>query len=257
MSARCPMKKISFNMIRSAGIKTDYAKPEYYYDQLDKVRGADLVLFPEYWMVNSIIYGLNKSIFPSPATYHLGHDKIEMTRAFKATFPHRIPKTLIYGKNPYTIERVIEEFTYPFVAKTAKSSMGQGVWLIKNEQEWLEYVERHDTFYVQEYIPNDRDLRIIVIGEEVVGSYWRVSEAFLNNVAQGANFSYEDIPDDVVEEVRTIAKTLHINHAAFDVIVTEDAFYILEFNVFFGSEGLMPLGVRLPQKIEAYLETLT
>ncbi|WP_396129566.1 hypothetical protein [Exiguobacterium mexicanum] len=56
------MKKVSFNMIRSAGIKTDYAKPEYYYDQLDKVRAADLVLFPEYWMVNSIIYGLNKPI---------------------------------------------------------------------------------------------------------------------------------------------------------------------------------------------------
>lgn len=250
------MKKVSFNMIRSAGMKTDYAKPEYYYDQLDKIRAADLVLFPEYWMVNSIIYGLNKPIFPSPATYHLGHDKIEMTRAFTATFPHRIPKTLIYGKNPYTIERVLEEFEYPFVAKTAKSSMGQGVWLIKNEQEWLEYVDKHETFYVQQFIPNDRDLRIIVIGEEVVGSYWRVSEAFLNNVAQGAHFSYDDIPGHVVEEVLSIAKTLHINHAAFDVIVTEDAFFILEFNVFFGSEGLMPLGVRLPDKIAAYLDTL-
>ncbi|UTT41889.1 ATP-grasp domain-containing protein [Exiguobacterium aurantiacum] len=249
------MKKVSFNMIRSAGIKTDYAKPEYYYDQLDKVRTADLVLFPEYWMVNSIIYGLNKPIFPSPATYHLGHDKIEMTRAFKATFPHRIPKTLIYGKNPYTIERVLEEFEYPFVAKTAKSSMGQGVWLIKHEQDWLEYVDKHDTFYVQQFIPNDRDLRIIVIGEEVVGSYWRVSEAFLNNVAQGAHFSYEDIPESVVAEVLDIAKTLHINHAAFDVIVVEDEFYILEFNVFFGSEGLMPLGVRLPDKIAHYLDT--
>lgn len=242
-------------MIRSAGIKTDYAKPEYYYDQLDKVRAADLVLFPEYWMVNSIIYGLNKPIFPSPATYHLGHDKIEMTRAFKATVPHRIPKTLIYGKNPYTIERVLEEFDYPFVAKTAKSSMGQGVWLIKNEQEWLEYVDTHETFYVQQYIPNDRDLRIIVIGEEVVGSYWRVNEAFLNNVAQGAQFSYDDIPEDIVREVLDIAKTLHINHAAFDVIVVEDEFFILEFNVFFGSEGLMPLGVRLPEKIAHYLDT--
>ncbi|WP_252100547.1 ATP-grasp domain-containing protein [Exiguobacterium sp. SH31] len=251
------MKKVSFNMIRSAGMKTDYAKPEYYYDQLDKVRAADLVLFPEYWMVNSIIYGLNKPIFPSPATYHLGHDKIEMTRAFTATFPHRIPKTSIYGKNPYTIERVLEEFEYPFVAKTAKSSMGQGVWLIKNEKEWLEYVDKHETFYVQQFIPNDRDLRIIVIGEEVVGSYWRVSEAFLNNVAQGAHFSYDDIPGHVVEEVLSIAKTLHINHAAFDVIVSGDNFYILEFNVFFGSEGLMPLGVRLTDKIAAYLETMS
>lgn len=250
------MKKVSFNMIRSAGIKTDYAKPEYYFDQLDKVRAAELVLFPEYWMVNSIIYGLNKPIYPSPATYHLGHDKIEMTRAFKATFPDRIPKTLIYGKNAYTIERVLEEFTYPFVAKTAKSSMGQGVWLIKQEQDWLEYVEKHDTFYVQEYISNDRDLRIIIIGEDVAGAYWRVSEAFLNNVAQGAHFSYDDIPQDVVDEVLEIAKTLHINHAAFDVIVTAEGFYILEFNVFFGSEGLMPLGVRLAEKIDAYLETL-
>ncbi|WP_396129565.1 RimK family alpha-L-glutamate ligase [Exiguobacterium mexicanum] len=177
-----------------------------------------------------------------------------MTRAFKATFPHRIPKTLIYGKNPYTIERVLEEFEYPFVAKTAKSSMGQGVWLIKNEQDWLTYVDKHDTFYVQQYIPNDRDLRIIVIGEEVVGSYWRVSDSFLNNVAEGAHFSYDDIPDDVVAEVLDIAKTLHINHAAFDVIVADGEFYILEFNVFFGSEGLMPLGVRLPDKIAHYLD---
>lgn len=243
-------------MIRSAGIKTDYAKPEYYFDQLDRVRAADLVLFPEYWMVNSILYGLHKPIFPSAATYHLGHDKIEMTRAFRATFPHRVPKTLIYGKNPYTIERVLEEFEYPFVAKTAKSSMGQGVWLIKNEQEWLTYVEKHDTFYVQQYIPNDRDLRIIVIGESVAGAYWRVSEGFLNNVAQGAHFSYDDIPTDVVDEVLEIAKALDINHAAFDVVVHEGEFYILEFNVFFGSEGLMPLGVRLSEKINAYLETL-
>ena len=106
-------------------------------------------------------------------------------------------------------------------------------------------------------MPNDRDLRIIVIGEDVAGAYWRVSEAFLNNVAQGAHFSYEDIPSHVVEEVLEIAKTLHINHAAFDVIVSGDEFYILEFNVFFGSEGLMPLGVRLSDKISTYLDTLS
>ena len=77
----------------------------------------------------------------------------------------------------------------------------------------------------------------------------------MNNVAEGAHFSYDDIPDDVVAEVLDIAKTLHINHAAFDVIVADGEFYILEFNVFFGSEGLMPLGVRLPDKIAHYLDT--
>lgn len=248
------MKKVSFNMIRSAGIKTDYAKPEYFYDQLDKVRAADLVLFPEYWMVNSIIYGLNKPIFPSAATYHLGHDKIEMTRVFKSTYPHRIPKTEIRGTNAATTQHILNEFPFPFVAKTARSSMGQGVWLIRNEDEWQSYVDTHDTLYVQSYIPNDRDLRIIVIGDDIAGAYWRVSDAFLNNVAQGAHFSYDDIPQFVLDEVKEIANTLGINHAAFDVIVDGDDFYILEFNVFFGSEGLMPLGVRLPQLIERYLD---
>ncbi|MEQ8859528.1 MAG: hypothetical protein RIC56_12845 [Pseudomonadales bacterium] len=43
------------------------------------------------------------------------------------------------------------------------------------------------SLYAQAYLPVDRDLRIVVIGREVVASYWRVQAegAFLNNLAAG------------------------------------------------------------------------
>ncbi|WP_396216659.1 RimK family alpha-L-glutamate ligase, partial [Exiguobacterium sp.] len=155
------MQLLSFNMFRTIGIKTEHAKSDYHFDSLKKIEQADVVLFPEYWQIHSIIYGMKKPIFPSAATFHLGHDKIEMTRIFQTVIPDNIPRTGIYGKNEFTVDRVLREFSFPFVAKTVRSSMGQGVHLIKNEADWKKYTDTHETFYIQEYIPNEKDLRVV------------------------------------------------------------------------------------------------
>lgn len=63
-------------------------KPENYLRSLDHVREADWVLYPEYWQVNSLVYALQRRVFLSVASYHLGHDKIEQTRAFMAVAPY-------------------------------------------------------------------------------------------------------------------------------------------------------------------------
>jgi len=39
--------------------------------------------------------------------------------------------------------------------------MGRGVFLIKNEADFLTYCSTRDVLYVQEYLPIDRDLRIV------------------------------------------------------------------------------------------------
>lgn len=249
------MQFLSFNMFRTIGIRTEHAKSDYHFDSLDKIRQADVVLFPEYWQIHSIIYGLKKPIFPSAATYHLGHDKIEMTRIFQTVVPEHTPRTGIYGKNEFTVERVLREFPFPFVAKTVRSSMGQGVKLIKNESDWKTYTETHDTFYVQEYIENDRDLRVVVVGDEVLAAYWRVGgDAFLNNVAQGGTLDFENVPQEAVDLVLAVARELDIDHAGFDLIIRDGHVYFLEFNVFFGGEGLNQLGIHAPDTIKRYVE---
>ena len=49
------MQFLSFNMFRTIGIKTEHAKSDYHFDSLGKIAQADVILFPEYWQIHSII----------------------------------------------------------------------------------------------------------------------------------------------------------------------------------------------------------
>ena len=104
------MRLITFDALRCLDIPgSRYIKPELMFRHKDEIEQADWILFPEYWQVNALVYGLQKRIFPSLATYHLGHDKIEMTRAFWAVCPEHIPQTMILPPTPGSIEQVLDQ----------------------------------------------------------------------------------------------------------------------------------------------------
>lgn len=59
------MKLVSFDPLRTLHIKeAHYIKPEHFFKEKDKIKEADWILYPEYWQINSLIYGLKKNIFP-------------------------------------------------------------------------------------------------------------------------------------------------------------------------------------------------
>ncbi|MDP5273275.1 ATP-grasp domain-containing protein [Chengkuizengella axinellae] len=250
------MKLVTFNPLRTIGIPNiSYIKPMNMYKEIEKIKCADMLLFPEYWQVNSLVYGLKKKIFPSIESYHLGHNKVEMTRVLKTICPEQIPYTEIVSNTEENKKMVMETFPLPFVAKEIKNSMGQGVFLIHNEKDFQDYTEKVDVLYIQEYIPNDRDLRICVIGNEVVAAYWRVEETggFHHNVAQGGKVSYDNIPVETLDLVLDVSQKLGIDHAGFDVIFNNGKPYILEFNILFGNQGIQKQKVSLEQKIVDYI----
>lgn len=250
------MNLITFNPFRTISIPNiTYIKPENIFKEVDKIKSADCILFPEYWQVNSLVYGLKKKIFPNISTYQLGHNKVETTRALWATFPKNVPYTQILSKYNIKIETIEEEFGYPLVAKEIKNSMGRGVFLIKNRQELKTYIENNDILYIQEKLPIDRDLRIVYVGNKIIGAYWRVAREgeFHNNIAKGAIYDYNNIPSKAIELVEKVASSLNINHAGFDIAVVGDAYYILEYNVMFGNEGLKNMGVNIEKHIYDYI----
>lgn len=250
------MNILSFNAYRTIGMPgVTYIKPENIFRDIEKIKEADCILFPEYWQVNLLVYSLNKRIFPNVNTYHLGHNKIEMTRGLMAAFPQNVPYTRIMSASDSSVEVVEEELGYPCVAKESKNSMGQGVFLINNRKELREYIENNETLYIQEKLPIDRDLRVVYVGNKVVTAYWRIAEegSFHNNIAKGGSYSFENIPNEAIALVDSIAKKLGINHAGFDVAVVDDRYYILEFNVFFGNEGLRYQGISVEKIIYEYI----
>lgn len=249
-------KYVSFNPHRSIGIPmVKYIKPDNMYRSTKEILMAQKLLFPESWQVNTLIYAFKKDIFPSPVTYHLGFDKIEMTRAIRACFPGYIPKTEIYANTTAHFYNLVEEFGLPFVCKEVRSSSGFGVHLINTEEEFLMFKQNNPTVYVQEHIKCDRDLRVVVIGDRAVDSYWRIKEpgSFHCNLARGAKISRKDIPRDVVDEVLGIALFLKIDYAGFDIALTETGLKIFEFNLYFGTKGIRLNSVDLGNEINQYL----
>ena len=249
---------ISFNPLRSVGIPSVKSiKPEKMFENIALMKQAQIILFPEYWQVNSLVYALKKRIFPSAATYHLGHDKIEMTRSLMAVRPHMLPQTLFVSAKSVRYDDVVKQFGVPFVCKEIRSSCGMGVFLIKSERDFNCYIKNNDIAYIQEYLKMDRDLRVVIIGEKAVAAYWRVKPkgAFHNNVSKGGRIDRENIPWDIVSSVIPIAKQLGVDHAGFDVAVTDKGIFILEFNLFFGTKGIPFNLVSLGHLISDYLQT--
>lgn len=244
------MKLVSFNIFRTLGLDASgqheltYIKPEDFERQPQRytmqLQEADWVLFPEYWQLNALRYGYNCRIFPSPATYRIGHDKIETTRVCQLLTPANTPQTWIARNTPEEAERLWQDLTLPFVAKLPKASQGEGVWLIEERADWRQYLERTDRIYVQEYLPIDRDLRIVWVGDEIISAYWRhqSERSFHTNVSRGGHVSYADVPMQALEYVTSLARALGINHAGFDIAMVGEHPYLLEFNRLFGNQGI-------------------
>ncbi len=251
------MNFVTFNPFRTIGIPNiKYVKPEHMFEEREKIDTADFCLFPENWQVNALVYGMKKEIYPSIQSIQMGFNKIEVTRALWSVCPKNVPQTLILGRNAENVNKVLQTFPFPFVAKEIRNSMGKGVFLIENKEQFDTYVENNPYFYVQEFLPIDRDLRVCFVGDEVILAYWRINDrnTFKNNVAQGARISFENIPDKAIELVTTVARQLDINHAGFDLVFVNDRIYILEFNILFGNQGFQQSGISVEQKIFSYLK---
>lgn len=253
------MKIVSFNALRTIGIPgVHYIKPDLMFKEIDVIKKADIVLFPETWQVPALVYGWKKKIFPSIESMQLGFSKTEMTRALWAIAPENVPYTEILASTPTNIAMILDTFPFPFVAKEIRNSMGRGTFLIESEQQFIDYAKQNDVLYVQEHLENDgKDMRICVIGDEIFASYWRVGMEgeFLHNLAQGGELFYGFIPPEACELVLRVARELNINHAGFDVMISEGQFYILEFNILFGNQGLQNASVSLEQAIYHYIKT--
>jgi len=252
------MKWVSFDAFRTLHLPdVRYIKPEHMFRQRAEIEAADWVLFPEYWQINALVFGLKKRIFPSLAAYLIGHDKVQMTRAFQMVVPGHTPWTLIEPNDARNAERVWDQMPLPFVAKIPKSSMGQGVFLIENRADWNAYLAQTPVIYAQEMLPIDRDLRLVVVGGKLVAGFWRCQghDGFHNNLSQGGSVDAETpLPQAAIDLVLKVAEALDIDHAGFDVAMVDGYPYLLEFNRLFGNTGLQGLSQQVSDAILAHLQ---
>ncbi|SDI40907.1 ribosomal protein S6--L-glutamate ligase [Planococcus glaciei] len=103
-------------------------------------------------------------------------------------------------------ERVIEELKFPMIIKEGHGSFGMKVYLIEDETAFYEKVEslRGVDFVFQEFIVSSRgrDIRVNIVGGEIVASMYRHSETdFRANITNGGKAS----PVELTETQKQLA----------------------------------------------------
>jgi [lysine-biosynthesis-protein LysW]---L-2-aminoadipate ligase len=103
------------------------------------------------------------------------------------------PRTIV-ALTPEAALRALDEVGYPAVLKPPIGSWGRLMAKVESRREAEQILEhksalaspQHSVFYVQEYVPKPgRDLRVLVVGEEVVAAMYRYSDDWRTNAARG------------------------------------------------------------------------
>lgn len=138
-----------------------------------------------------------------------------------------------------SLAKSFAKFNEKAVLKDIHGSKGRLNFLIKNPEEIAKIMhENPDTqFILQEFIPNNGDLRILVFNfkSTLVISRRRCDGAHLNNTSQGGMaklIPVENIRRETLELAESAARSENVEVAGVDIItdVETDKDYILEVN---------------------------
>ncbi|MBW1988719.1 MAG: ATP-grasp domain-containing protein [Deltaproteobacteria bacterium] len=234
--------------VRTLGVKPDFS--HYTEEEAALIRQAPKIYYPSAFYAD-IFEAMGKAVFPSARTYAFAQDKIRQTALFSAlSIPH--PKTRVYfGKRRHA--RITRDFSFPFIAKIPRgSSQGRGIFLIRNEKELSAYCAQVHAAYIQEYLPVEADVRVVVIGGRPVCSYRRIGEPgrVAANVSAGGRIEFSGVPDEAVETAVSAARAAGFDDVGMDVAVYKGRCFVLEANMKYGTKGMTQAGIDYRRLME-------
>ena len=236
--------------VLTLGVKPNFC--DYTLQERALIFGSPVILYPTLNYAQ-FFTTMGKRIFPSLETHLYADEKIKQTTLFSMLgIPH--PRTKIY----YHLHHgdILKEFSFPFIAKLPRASaQGRGVFKINDEDTLEKYLQLSRVAYIQEYLPHDRDLRVILINYEPILVYWRIRPAgsFKTNIYQGGSFSFEDIPLEAVELAKGFSRKCKFNDVGLDLIQNDEKWYLIEANMKYGRKGLQMRGLNLKEIIRQEL----
>ena len=225
---------------------------DYTREERRKIHDAEFILYPS---LNYAQYftTMGKKIFPSVETYLYAGQKMKQTTLFNMlSIPH--PKTTIYLKREF--DRIEKDFAFPFIAKIPRaSSRGRGVFKINNSAELQDYLEKTKFAYIQEFLPHEKDLRVVLINYQPVLAYWRKLPKgdFRTNLFQGGVMDFDNIPRDALELAQESARKCNFNDVGLDLLQSNGNWYVIEANMQYGREGLKKKNMVLKEVIREKL----
>lgn len=150
------------------------------------------------------------------------------------------------------IEKEIVNWSYPVIVKLSQGGRhGMGTFLIKNTENLKELRELYETrkqqaeaekremrpwrdLLLQEFIPNDGDFRVYVVGYKLVAGFKRQmkEDKLVLNKSVGKSIGLKEVPDEVAAVAEAAARAVEVEVAGIDLVQDSrnGKVYIVEVN---------------------------
>lgn len=169
----------------------------------------------------------NVRFVPSLDTQFSNKSKENVTRfAWKYKLP--IPKTHIYYDRDKGYE-FLENTTYPKIVKRSYGPSNYGGYFVHKVDSNKEAKELYDTkkyhpIYIQDFVPMEADIRVMLIGHKPVCAFWRRAPEgeWLTNTSQGGSMDYLDVPKSVLDLAVKTSKAAKAEYWACDIAYGKD-----------------------------------
>lgn len=157
------------------------------------------------------------------------------------------------------------KISFPFIVKPNLGARGEGILLIKNEIELnrlSQEIIRNSVF--QNYIENDGDYRVLMLGGYPLGIIKRTAERgnFLNNVSKGGEpneVEDEELKEELYKIAVKITALFSLKFCGVDIIYNsaDKKFYFLELNTVPQWEGFQKeTKINVAEKILEYCKAM-
>jgi ribosomal protein S6--L-glutamate ligase len=234
------------------GVRANFS--DYSPQEAELIRKADKIYYPTPFYAD-LFDTMGKATFPSYHTYKCVQDKIKQSALFELLKICHPRTRVFYGKRQKSL--ILQYFEFPFIAKIARgSAMGRGVYFIRHEKELSNYFDLTSPAYIQEYLPIDRDIRVVVIGNRIVHAYWRVApqNEYRSNVAVGGTIDLDGVPEKACNLALRVARECRWDDVGIDICEHNGQFYVLEANMKYGREGFRKAGLDYDRLMESMIE---
>lgn len=232
------------------GLKPNFL--DYRPEERRLMQDAELILYPTQNYAE-FFSTLGKPIFPSLETHLYADEKIKQSTLFAMLgLPH--PRTRFYYRRHFS--EITKDFAFPFIGKIARrSARGRGVFLIASTEELKAYLELSPVAYIQEWIPHERDLRVVLVNYEPILAYWRIRQAgnFRANLAQGGRVVFGGVPEEALQLARNAAIQCRLDDVGLDLIPSSKSWLLIEANMKYGRKALELQGIDLRTVIASKL----
>ena len=153
---------------------------------------------------------------------------------------YAIPKTIalplaFHGETPSDafVDSAADVLGWPMVVKQVNGSLGEGVALVQNKAELYETVRGAEgRCLLQAFVAASagRDVRVLVVGDKVLGAMQRVGTDFRSNAALGGKALPYALSDEEKKHCVAIAKTLGLDYCGIDLLWGEKEKPVCEVN---------------------------